>query len=128
MLAYALRKLIGVCPLVISTTLIVFLLLKLLPGDPVYAGMIVGEHNRGQDINVNPCKEKKLSNMRASGKDENVILSPINQLTLEQSIGFIREDELLEITPRSIRMRKAVLSAQERHNLRSSQMKMKAAG
>jgi GTP-binding protein len=102
--------------------------LFVLPGEPVYEGMIVGEHNRGQDINVNPCKEKKLSNMRASGKDENVILSPINQLTLEQSISFIRADELLEITPRSVRMRKAVLSAQKRQTLRSSQMKMKAAG
>jgi GTP-binding protein len=102
--------------------------LFVLPGDPVYEGMIVGEHNRSQDINVNPCKEKKLTNMRASGKDENVILSPINQLTLEQSISFIRGDELLEITPRSIRMRKAVLSAQKRQTLRSSQMKMKAAG
>ena len=102
--------------------------LFVLPGEPVYEGMIVGEHNRHQDINVNPCKEKKLSNMRASGKDENVILSPINQLTLEQSISFIREDELLEITPRSVRMRKTVLSAQKRQTLRSSQMKMKATG
>jgi GTP-binding protein len=89
------------------------------PGDPLYEGMIVGEHNRGVDINVNPCKEKKLSNMRASGKDENVVLSPIKAMTLEQAISFIREDELVEITPRVIRMRKAVLSAQKRHMLRS---------
>ncbi|MBN1627900.1 MAG: translational GTPase TypA [Deltaproteobacteria bacterium] len=92
--------------------------LFVLPGDPVYEGMIVGEHNRGNDINVNACKEKKLSNMRAAGKDDNVILTPARQMTLEQAIAFIREDELVEVTPLSIRMRKAVLSAQKRHMLR----------
>ncbi|NTV57057.1 MAG: translational GTPase TypA, partial [Deltaproteobacteria bacterium] len=59
--------------------------LFIVPSDPVYEGMIVGEHNRGEDIDVNPCKEKKLSNMRAAGKDENVILSPIKSVTLEQA-------------------------------------------
>ena len=99
--------------------------LFVLPGNPVYEGMIIGEHNRGQDIAVNPCKEKKLSNMRASGKDDNVILSPIKPITLEQAISFIREDELLEITPLSVRMRKAVLSGQKRHNLRAAKIKAK---
>ncbi len=93
------------------------------PGDPVYEGMIIGEHNRGQDINVNACKEKKLSNMRAAGKDENVILAPIKPLTLEQAISFIREDELVEVTPCSLRMRKAVLSAAQRHTLRAADYK-----
>ena len=93
------------------------------PGDPVYEGMIIGEHNRGQDINVNACKEKKLSNMRAAGKDENVILAPIKPLTLEQAISFIREDELVEVTPLSIRMRKAILSAAQRHTLRAANHK-----
>ena len=97
--------------------------LFVVPGDPVYEGMIIGEHNRGQDIAVNPCKEKKLSNMRASGKDDNVILSPIKPITLEQAISFIRDDELLEITPLSVRMRKAVLSGQKRHTLRAAGMK-----
>ena len=97
--------------------------LFVVPGDPVYEGMIIGEHNRGQDINVNPCKEKKLTNMRAAGKDDNVILSPIKPITLEQSISFIRDDELVEVTPRSVRMRKAVLSAQKRHNLRNVKVK-----
>ena len=92
--------------------------LFVVPNDPVYEGMIIGEHNRSQDINVNACKEKKLTNMRAAGKDENVILSPIKPLTLEQAISFIREDELVEVTPLSIRMRKIVLSAQKRHNLK----------
>jgi GTP-binding protein len=85
--------------------------------------MIVGEHNRGMDINVNPCKEKKLSNMRAAGKDENVILSPFKPITLEQAITFIREDELVEVTPLSIRLRKSVLSAHQRHTLRSTRLK-----
>ena len=101
--------------------------LFVVPGDPVYEGMIIGEHNRGQDINVNPCKEKKLTNMRAAGKDDNVILSPIKPLTLEQTISFIRADELVEVTPLSVRMRKAVLSAQKRHNLRSAKGKRNAA-
>ena len=101
--------------------------LFVVPGDPVYEGMIVGEHNRSQDIGVNPCKEKKLTNMRASGKDDNVILSPIKPMTLEQAISFIREDELLEITPRSVRMRKTVLSAQERRTLRAPKVKKKEA-
>ena len=101
--------------------------LFVVPGDPVYEGMIVGEHNRGQDIDVNPCKEKKLTNMRASGKDDNIILSPIKPMTLEQAISFIREDELLEVTPRSLRMRKAVLSAQKRHTLHGAQLRKKEA-
>jgi GTP-binding protein len=99
--------------------------LFIVAGDPVYEGMIIGEHNRGQDINVNACKEKKLSNMRAAGKDDNVILTPIKPLTLEQAISFIRHDELVEITPRSVRMRKAVLSAQKRYTLRGDKMKKK---
>jgi len=92
--------------------------LFIVPGDPVYEGMIIGEHNRGQDLNVNPCKEKKLTNMRAAGKDDNVLLSPIKPMTLEHAISFIREDELVEVTPLSIRMRKATLSAQQRYTHR----------
>jgi GTP-binding protein len=88
--------------------------LFILPGTPVYEGMVIGEHNRTQDIDVNPCKEKKLTNMRAAGKDEHVILTPVRRLTLEQAISFIAEDELVEITPKSIRLRKAVLPAQQR--------------
>ncbi len=101
--------------------------LFIVPGDPVYEGMIVGEHNRSEDINVNPCKEKKLTNMRAAGKDENVILTPVKPLTLEQAISFIRADELVEVTPLSIRLRKTVLSAQQRHSQRSSRHKKRKA-
>jgi GTP-binding protein len=95
------------------------------PGEPVYEGMIVGEHNRDNDINVNPCKEKKLTNMRASGKDENVILSPVLPMTLERALHFVREDEMVEVTPVSIRLRKAVLSAKDRHTLDGAKKKDK---
>jgi GTP-binding protein len=99
--------------------------LFVVPGDPVYEGMLVGEHNRGQDINVNPCKEKKLTNMRASGKDDNVMLSPVKPITLEQTISFIRDDELVEVTPRSVRMRKAVLPARMRYSGTNAKMQKK---
>ncbi len=89
------------------------------PGDPVYEGMIFGEHNRGNDINANPCKEKKLTNVRASGHDDAVILSPVKPMTLEKAIHFIREDEMVEVTPKSIRLRKTVLPAGERQRLRA---------
>ncbi|NBF41874.1 MAG: translational GTPase TypA [Spirochaetes bacterium] len=84
------------------------------PGDPVYEGMIVGEHNRENDLNVNPTKTKKLSNMRAAGKDDAVVLTPVLPLTLERAIQFIRDDEMVEVTPKSIRMRKASLGASAR--------------
>ncbi len=85
-----------------------------IPGDPVYDGMVVGERNKAGDIDVNPTKEKKLSNMRASGKDEAVILTPVKPMTLERAIHFIAEDELVEVTPKSIRLRKLALTAQGR--------------
>ncbi|MBF0104431.1 MAG: translational GTPase TypA [Deltaproteobacteria bacterium] len=90
------------------------------PGTPVYEGMIVGEHNRRQDINVNPCREKKLSNMRAAGKDENVVLKPVLPMTLERAIEFIKNDEIIEVTPKSIRIRKAILNhSQRKHSAES---------
>lgn len=90
------------------------------PGEPVYEGMIFGEHNRAVDLNANPCKEKKLTNMRASGHDENVILAPVKPMTLEWAIHFIREDEMVEVTPKSIRLRKTILSAGQRHRSRGN--------
>lgn len=98
------------------------------PGAVVYEGMIIGEHNRENDIDVNPCKEKKLSNVRAAGRDENVILTPPKPLTLERAIDFIREDEMVEVTPKSIRLRKTILSAHERHAARGSKKKLAQAG
>ncbi len=94
------------------------------PGTPVYEGMIVGEHNRHQDIDVNACKEKKLTNMRASGKDESVICSPIKAMTLEKALHFIRDDEMVEVTPLSIRLRKTTLNASQRQVLKAKQKKM----
>jgi GTP-binding protein len=84
------------------------------PGTDVYEGMIVGEHNRENDLDVNVCREKKLTNIRAAGKDENVILSPPRQMSLEQSIEWIDEDELIEVTPKTIRLRKKILAGNMR--------------
>jgi len=83
--------------------------LFVVPGDPVYEGMIVGEHNLDSDLVVNPCKEKKLSNMRSVLKDEALTLTPIQPMTLEKAILFVREDEMVEVTPASVRLRKATL-------------------
>ncbi|NIA20198.1 MAG: translational GTPase TypA [Xanthomonadaceae bacterium] len=88
------------------------------PGEIVYEGMIVGEYNKDKDLNVNPCKEKKLTNMRASGKDESTVCTPIKRMALERAINFIKDDEMVEITPKSIRLHKRVLSAQKRHMIR----------
>ncbi len=85
------------------------------PGEKVYEGMIIGEHSRSNDLNVNPCKQKKLSNMRAAGKDENIILAPVLPMTLERAIEFIREDELVEVTPTNIRLRKEILASNMRN-------------
>ncbi|MBN2722736.1 MAG: translational GTPase TypA [Deltaproteobacteria bacterium] len=94
------------------------------PGDSVYEGMIVGEHAKDNDINVNICKEKKLSNMRAAGKDENVVVTKVKPMTVERAITFIRDDEMVEITPLSIRLRKAILSSQKRHNIEAVKKKL----
>ena len=84
------------------------------PGDPVYEGMIIGEHNRDNDLNVNVCKTKKLTNIRAAGKDEHIVLTPPPDMTLEKAIEFIRDDEMVEVTPTSIRLRKAMLAQNRR--------------
>ena len=96
--------------------------LFVVPGDSVYEGMIVGEHNRETDINVNPCKMKKLTNMRASNKDDSIQLTPVIPMTLERAIEFIKDDEMVEVTPRSIRLRKTILSADKRHRLRAEKL------
>jgi GTP-binding protein len=83
-------------------------------GVEVYEGMIIGEHSRDNDLDVNCVREKKLSNMRASGSDDAVRLVPFKNLTLEQCIEFIADDELVEVTPKSLRLRKKVLQANRR--------------
>jgi GTP-binding protein len=84
------------------------------PGDPVYEGMIIGIHSRDNDLVVNPIKTKQLTNIRAAGKDEAILLTPPIQLTLEYAVEFIADDELAEITPKSIRLRKRFLKEHER--------------
>ena len=84
------------------------------PGDKVYAGMIIGEHTRDNDLEVNVLKGKKLTNMRASGTDEAVRLTPPLQMTLEKSLAYIADDELVEVTPQNIRLRKIYLDPHER--------------
>jgi GTP-binding protein len=80
------------------------------PGNRVYTGQIIGESARNQDMVVNPAKGKKLTNMRASGSDENVVLTPPVQMSLEDCIAYINDDELVEITPKTIRLRKRMLN------------------
>jgi GTP-binding protein len=80
------------------------------PGEPVYEGMVVGENRRADDMNVNVCRQKKLTNIRAAGKDENVLLTPPRRLTIESALEWMEADELLEATPDSLRLRKRVLS------------------
>ncbi len=87
------------------------------PHEKVYEGMIVGEHVRDNDIVVNVLKEKKLTNVRAAGSDENVILTPPYKMSLEQMITYINDDELLEVTPKNLRLRKKYLTAGERKRL-----------
>jgi GTP-binding protein len=84
------------------------------PQTKVYEGMIIGESAKSDDMAVNPIKEKKLTNMRASGTDEAIILTPVNPMTLEQALEYIADDELVEITPKSIRLRKKFLKEHER--------------
>ncbi|SCZ39548.1 GTP-binding protein [Afifella marina DSM 2698] len=84
------------------------------PGEAVYPGMIVGEHSRGNDLEVNVLKGKQLTNIRSAGKDDAVLLTPPLKLSLEQALSYIAEDELVEITPQSIRLRKAILDPNDR--------------
>jgi len=84
------------------------------PGMPVYEGMLVGENSRPGDMDVNPCKEKKLTNMRSKSADEHVVLEPPRELTLEGALEYIEDDELIEVTPKSLRLRKRMLSTSDR--------------
>jgi GTP-binding protein len=93
-------------------------------GEDVYEGMIIGENSRGEDLDVNPLKGKKLTNVRASGKDESIRLTPPRRLTLEQAMAWIEDDELVEVTPAAIRLRKAYLDPNER----KKQQRAKEAG
>lgn len=91
----------------------------IVPGEQVYEGQIIGENSRDDDMDVNPCKKKHVSNMRASGSDEAIRLIPPKTFSLEQALEHINEDELVEVTPKSIRMRKKILDRVERGRMRA---------
>ena len=96
------------------------------PGTPVYEGMIVGVHPKDQDLVINVCKEKKLTNMRAASADIIKRLSPAIKLSLEDALDFIADDELVEVTPQNFRLRKKVLSFTDRHRQRRNVAKGRA--
>jgi GTP-binding protein len=89
--------------------------------------MIVGEHSHENDLDFNICKEKKLTNIRAAGRDENIILTPPRDMSLEKALEWIAEDELVEVTPKSIRLRKKVLDQTARYKLERDRKKGEAA-
>jgi GTP-binding protein len=91
------------------------------PGARVYEGMVVGEYSRDVDLNVNICREKKLTNIRAAGRDENIIISPHREMGLEEGIEWIADDELVEVTPQSIRLRKKILKQSDRPRRRQAE-------
>ena len=84
------------------------------PGVDVYEGQVIGEHTRERDLTINICKTKKLTNMRASGSDDKVMLPPPIVFSLEEALEYIQEDELVEVTPKSMRLRKIILNEIER--------------
>lgn len=90
------------------------------PGEDVYCGEVVGEHTRERDLNINICKTKKLTNVRAAGSDEKIILPPATKMSLEEMLEYIREDELVEVTPHHIRIRKILLDPMDRKRSGSS--------
>jgi GTP-binding protein len=90
------------------------------PGTRVYEGMVVGEYSRDNDLNVNISREKKLTNIRAAGRDENIIITPHREMGLEAGIEWIGDDELVEVTPQSVRLRKKVLKQVERPKRREA--------
>jgi GTP-binding protein len=84
------------------------------PGDKVYVGMIIGENSRSEDLEVNPIREKRLTNIRAAGKDDAMLLTPPRRMSLEQAIAYVDDDELVEVTPSAIRLRKRILDPHQR--------------
>src|ERR687896_1240064 len=92
------------------------------PGARVYEGMVVGEYARDVDLNVNICREKKLTNIRAAGRDENIIITPHREMGLEEGLDWIADDELVEVTPQSIRLRKKFLKQSDRPRRRQDEI------
>jgi len=98
------------------------------PGETVYEGMVVGENSRPGDMDVNPTREKKLTNMRSKSTDENISLEPPRELTLEAALEYIEDDELIEVTPQTVRLRKRFLSASDRKKLSREAKRERASG
>ena len=96
------------------------------PGEEVYEGMVVGENARAEDLDVNAVREKKLTNMRASGSDETIKLVPAHRLSLDQALEFIRDDECVEVTPDAVRLRKLALDPIERQKLTRARKRVEA--
>jgi GTP-binding protein len=90
------------------------------PGTPVYAGMVVGQNARDEDIEINVCREKKLTNMRSKAADEAILLTPPLKMTLELALEYIGADEQVEVTPKSIRIRKRILDSNDRRRLKKT--------
>ena len=88
-----------------------------MPGAEIFEGMIVGIHSRDNDLVVNPIKGKQLTNIRAASSDENIVLTPPIEFTLEQALEFIEDDELVDVTPKAIRLRKKILRESDRKRL-----------
>jgi GTP-binding protein len=84
------------------------------PGEAIYVGQVLGEHTRERDLNINICKTKKLTNVRAAGSDEKIVLPPAIKFSLEEALEYINDDEMVEITPHYMRIRKAILDPTER--------------
>jgi GTP-binding protein len=89
-------------------------ILMVSPGEALYEGMIIGENAKPDDLEVNPMKSKQLTNFRSTGKDDTIRLTPPKRLTLEQAIAYIDNDEMVEVTPKNIRLRKRLLDPNER--------------
>ena len=98
------------------------------PGEEVYEGMVIGESARPGDMDVNPTKEKKLTNMRSKGADEHIMLEPPRELTLEAALEYIEDDELIKVTPKTIRLRKRFLSTSDRKRLSREAKRERASG
>ena len=90
------------------------------PGVEVYRGMVIGQNSRDEDLDVNVCKEKHLSTMRASGTDEALVLTPPREMTLEFALEYIGGDELVEVTPQHLRLRKRLLNPDDRRKAKKS--------
>jgi GTP-binding protein len=93
------------------------------PGDEIYEGMVIGNTSKGDDMDVNPCKGKQLTNMRSSGNDEHIMLTPAYKIDIERGLETMRTDEYLEITPKSVRLRKKYLTDTDRAKAKRGELK-----